>query len=100
MPAIKSYELKKMARSKGVEATTEHLTEAIREKHLAPEDFSIKGLFEALVVNGQGDQVGADVLAECFDPRGPKKSIHILEAAGAVSSTSFSNISGQIFYNK
>jgi len=100
MPAIKSLELRKMARSYGVEKTVVHLSEALREKELTPEDFSIKGLFEALVVNRDGEQVGTDIMAECFDPRGPRKSVHMAEAAGAVSSTSFNNITGQIFYNK
>lgn len=100
MPTINYRDLKRRVELDGLESTSQHLREALDDKHLRPDDFSIKSLYETLVVNGEGQMVGADVLKECFDPRGPQKSASMMEAAGAVSSDQFSNITGQIFFNK
>ena len=98
--SINYRELKRRVDLDGVDRTVAHLTEAIADKHLKADDFSLKALAENLIVNGQGDVVGSDVLKECFDPQGPKKPMALLEAAGAVSTTSFSNLTGQIIYSK
>ena len=101
MPSINHRELHRRVELDGLEKTASHLSEAIESKQLKPEDFSIRSLFENLVTNAQGDVVGLDVLRECFDPRNVNgKNLSLMEAAGAVSSTSFSKITGQIFYNK
>lgn len=101
MPSINHRELHRRVELDGLDKTVGHISEAIEAKQLKPEDFSIRSLFENLVVNGQGDVVGRDVLNECFDPRNVSgKSMSIMEAAGAVSSTAFNKITGQIFYNK
>lgn len=60
--------------------------------HLRPEDFSIASLFESLVKDGAE-------LRRLFDPRlGPTNILH--EAAGAITSSDFSNITGQIVYSR
>lgn len=101
MPSINHRELHRRVELDGLDKTVSHLSEAIETKQLKPEDFSIRSLFENLVTNAQGDVVGLDVLRECFDPRNANgKSMSLMEAAGAVSSTAFSKITGQVFYNK
>lgn len=69
----------------------EHLCEALEEKHLKPEDFSIRELAEATVPNGR----------EWVASMNPGKSgtFQLLEA-GAVSTQHFSNIFGQIVYSR
>lgn len=104
MAGINYRELRSLVEHKGVDGACTHLSEAMSPDagsgRIRPEDFSIRSLFEELVTNGSGSVVGPDVLRECFDMRGPRKNLSILEAAGAVSTTAFSNITGQIFYNK
>ena len=59
------------------------------------EDISIRSLFESFVEDGKQ-------LVEEFDPRYGGEDITLMEAggnSGAVSTTDFSNITGQIFYN-
>jgi hypothetical protein len=59
--------------------------------HLKPQDFSIADLFENLVQDGHE-------LRRLFDPRrGPTNVLH--EAAGAIVSSDFSSITGQIIYS-
>lgn len=80
------------------------ITDALKAKQLRPNDFSIRRLFESLVDDGMqiveswnprnGGQGGVS-LAE-VDAHSPA---HLLEA-GAVMSTAFGNITGQIVYNK
>jgi hypothetical protein len=92
---MNNRELRRMAELDGVQNTAQHLAEAIDGGHLAPSDFSLKGLFQALVTNNDGTIVGNDVLEECCDPAGPRK----LLAEANVDSSAFANISGQITFN-
>lgn len=63
----------------------------LKQGILRPEDFSIADLFENLVENGRE-------LRREFDPRrGPTNILH--EAAGAITSSDFSSITGQIVYS-
>lgn len=58
---------------------------------IKPHEFSIADLFESLVDNGRE-------LRRAFDPRlGPTNILH--EAAGAIVSSDFSSITGQILYS-
>lgn len=69
--------------------------EALRSKQLRPDQFSIRDLFERCVPNGRE-------LAESFNPRyshTQHSSRAWYEAAGAVMSSDFSNITGQIVYS-
>ena len=50
--SIRYRELKRRYELDGPTKTVEHLAESIREKHLKPEDFSIRDLAEALVPDG------------------------------------------------
>lgn len=71
--------------------TCQELREAITAGHIKPEHVSIRGLFESLVPDGRE-------LVSSFDPRTGGSSI-LLEGAGAVNTTAFSNITGQILYS-
>lgn len=81
--------LKRQVELNGPEATAAHLTEALETKELRPEDFSIRELAEAF--NGRE-------WVQQFNPR-HGESMSLLET-GAVKNSSFSNITGQIVYNK
>jgi len=49
---IKYRELKRRYELDGAQKTVDHLSESLREKHLRPEDFSIRDLAETLVPDG------------------------------------------------
>ena len=50
---LKYRELKRRYDLDGAEQTASHLSEALREGHLRPEEFSIRDLAEALVPDGR-----------------------------------------------
>jgi hypothetical protein len=89
---IQTRELRRKAELDGVEATARHLSESIEAGELTPNDFSLRGLFETLVTNRDGTNVGPDVLEECCDPRGPQKTL--AESASTVDTSHFANVSG------
>lgn len=87
---IKNYQ--RLARDfqlDGRKAMTE-VSEALAEGYVKPEDFSIRALAENLVEDGR-EWVGL------MDPR---HGGGYQEAAGAVSTTTFANITGQIAYTR
>ena len=49
---IRYRELRRRYELDGAQKTTEHLSEALKQKHLRPEDFSIRDLAEALIPDG------------------------------------------------
>lgn len=79
------------AKRSGVEGKFwSEISEALEKKELAPNDFSIRGLFESFVEDGRS---AIDAL---MNPNNPSSTS--LEEAN-VMTTDFTNISGQIFYN-
>ena len=68
----------------------EEFSNALSNKEIKPEEFSIADLFESLVEDGRE-------LRRLFDPRLGPSSI-LAEAAGAVTASDFSTITGQILY--
>lgn len=70
-----------------------HLTEGLREKKIRPDDFHIRALFEAIVPEGR------EMLMEYGTGGFGSETRELLEA-GAVVSSQFSNITGQIVYQK
>src|SRR5687767_10577907 len=100
MAAIKYRELKRRYELDGARSTCRHLEQAIGQRHLRAEDFSIRELFEALVCDAHAESCGYAVLKECFDPRGPQNLLTVLEAAHAVDTSTFSSITGQIVFSK
>lgn len=89
MRAIKYRELKRMYDLSGPEKTVKHLSEALSEGHLKPEDFSIRELAEATLGDSRVRQM---------DPRGG--NVALMEAGEGVDVTAFSNITGQIVQSK
>ena len=92
MPTINCRELKRRYDLDGPQKTTAHLSEALRERHLRAEDFSLRDLAESLVPGGHE-------WVRMMDPRSAG-SVHLLEAGDGVDATAFLNISGQVIYSK
>lgn len=90
--AIKYHDLSRMVSTIGVEAACSHLATAMEKKELRPEDFSIRELAETLVPDGRE-------WVRNMDPT-RKSGRFIVSEAGAVHTGLFSNITGQIVYNR
>jgi hypothetical protein len=89
---LKYRELKRRYDLDGAEQTVNHLSEALRDGHLKPEDFSIRDLAEAVVPDGCE-------WVRMLDPRSAG-SVSVLEAGDGVDVTAFLNIAGQVIYSK
>jgi hypothetical protein len=87
--AIKYRELRQMYDKLGRSECVRHLTEALGQGHLKPEDFSIRELAEVTV--------GPERLRQ-MDPR--YGGVELLEAGEAVDVTAFANITGQVIRSK
>ena len=85
--SIRYREIKRRYELDGPDKTTVHLSEALRQGHLRPEDFSIRDLAEALVPDGHE-------WVHLLDPRSAG-SVNVLEAGEAVDVTTFLNITSQ-----
>lgn len=85
---INEKELEQSVRTLGAEATVKNLTESLRKGDLKPSDFSLRALFEALVPNGH--EIAKDM------EQGKRMNENM---ASVVAASTFSNITGQIFYN-
>lgn len=83
-------ELKRRYELDGPQRTITHLSEALQERHLRAEDFSLRDLAEALVPAGRE-------WVRSLDPR--SGGVMLLEADG-VDVTAFLNITGQVIYNR
>lgn len=94
MRAIKYKALKHLYESMGAPAAERHLTEALQEGQLRPEDFSIYELAKATL--------GHEFIDLCSPSSGPNDGVtRMMEAAGdGVDVTAFRNITGQIVYSK
>ena len=85
-------ELKRRYELDGPTQTVEHLSESLRQKHLKPEDFSLRELAEALIPDGGR-------WLQMLDPRS-SGSVSVLEASEGVDVTAFLNVTGQVIYSK
>ncbi len=88
---INYRELRRRYELDGPQHTVAHLSEALAEGHLRPDDFSLRDLAEALVPDGRE-------WVRLFDPRGGGTSL--VEASEAVDVTAFRNITGQVISAK
>jgi len=89
MRAIKYRELRRMYDKLGRDECVRHLTEALAERELKPEDFSLRELAEVTL---GGERVRQ------MDPRTGEAGL--LEAGEGVDVTAFSNITGQVVQSK
>ena len=85
-------ELKRRYQLEGAEQTVKHLSEALHEKHLRPEDFSIRDLAEALVPDGSE-------WVRQLDPRSAG-GVSLMESGDGVDVTAFQNIASQVIQAK
>jgi hypothetical protein len=92
MTAIKYRELKRRYELDGPAQVTKHLTEALRDGQLKPEDFSLRDLAEGLVPGGHE-------WVRSLDPRSGGGT-SLLEAGDGVDVTAFLNVTGQVIYSK
>jgi hypothetical protein len=88
---IKYRELKRRFDLDGARNTVAHLREALSQRQLAPEDFSLRDLAEALIPDGHQ-------VVRSLDPRGG--DVALAEAFDGVDATAFLNITGQLIYSK
>lgn len=79
--------------SSGALAVCQDLTEALEQKHLKPDNFSIRDLAECLIEDGRE-------WLDWIDHRKKGGGATLLEAGGAVDTSAFANITGQIVYNR
>lgn len=89
---VKVLELKRMYESMGPVETCERLGQALTEGHLRPDDFSIRDLFVGLIEGGD------ELLRQIS--YGKSGGFRLQEAAQGVDTSAFSNITGQIIFNK
>ncbi|MHB8901819.1 MAG: phage major capsid protein [Thermoguttaceae bacterium] len=92
MPTILYRELRRRYDLDGPFKTVEHLSEALAQGHLRPEDFSLRDLAEGLIPDGHH-------WLRMLDPRNTR-SLALAEAADGVDVTAFLNITGQVIYSK
>jgi hypothetical protein len=90
--SINYRELKRRYELDGADRTVRHLTEALAERDLRPEDFSIRDLAEALVPDGRQ-------WVRLLDPRAGGGA-SVLESTDGVDVTTFLNVTGQVVYSK
>lgn len=90
--SIKYRELKRRYELDGAQKTVDHLSEALQEKHLRPEDFSIRDLAETLVPDGHQ-------WVRLLDPRATG-GVNVMEGGDGVDVTAFLNVTGQVIYSK
>jgi hypothetical protein len=91
MPALNYRQLKRFY-DLDPRRTCAELLEGLGAGHLRVQELSLRGLFEALVEDGRE-------LVRLLDPR-QSGGTSLVEAAGAVDTAAFSNITGQIVYSK
>jgi hypothetical protein len=89
---INCRELRHRYELDGAEKTISHLSEALGQGHLRPEEFSIRDLAEGLIPDGHQ-------WVRMLDPR-QAGGVHLLEAGDGVDVTAFLNITGQVIYKQ
>ncbi|TWT96771.1 hypothetical protein Pla108_25450 [Botrimarina colliarenosi] len=92
MRLLNYRELRRRYELDGPSKTVEHLSEALEEKSLRPEDFSIRDLAEALIPDGRE-------WVRTLDPRSGGVS-PVLEASEGIDASAFQNIAAQVVHAK
>ena len=90
--SLNYQELKRRFDLDGAEKTSRHLCEALTKRELAPEDFSIRDLAEALVPDGRQ-------WVRMLDPRAGG-GVSVQESTDGVDVTAFLSVAGQVVYSK
>ncbi|HVU87344.1 MAG TPA: hypothetical protein VHD36_08480 [Pirellulales bacterium] len=90
--SIDYRDLKRQYELEGPRRTVAALSEALRERKMRADDFSLRDLAEAVVPDGRE-------WVRTLDPRS-SSGVHLLEAGDGVDVTAFLNITGQVIYSK
>lgn len=92
---ISLQEMKRLVatRGYGAQGVVAHLSEALEAGEIKPEDLSIRELFVGLHESGEE-------LLRSIDPTRKSGGIALTEAAGSVDTSAFTNLTGQIVYNR
>jgi hypothetical protein len=94
-------ELGKLYKAHGAAQATAMLQECLHTKdpqsRLDPSTYSLREAFQWLCFDRQGDPVGREGLEQMNPAR---NGLNLLESGGAVESSAFANITGQIVYSK
>jgi hypothetical protein len=88
--SLKYRELKRLYEVAGPEQTVHALGDALKKGELQPEEFSIRELAEVTLGSSW---------VKTLDPRGGG-GVNLMEAGDGVDVTAFSNITGQVIYNR
>lgn len=88
MRALNYRELRRRYELDGPTRTAKHLTEALEQRDLRPEDFSLRDLAEALIPDGRE-------WVRTLDPRSGEGT-PLLEGGEGIDATAFQNVTGQI----
>ena len=91
--AVNYRELKRLYETMGSKEVCRYLRDSLANDHLRPEDFSLRDLAEATIPDGRE-------FVRLLDPRSKAGGIDLMEAADAVDTATFSNITGQIVFSK
>jgi hypothetical protein len=92
MRALNYRELRRRYELEGAAKTVQHLSEALEEKTLRPEDFSLRDLAEALVPDGRE-------WVRMLDPRSGGVA-PVLESSEGVDATAFQHVAAQVVHAK
>jgi hypothetical protein len=92
MRALNYRELRRRYELEGAAKTVQHLSEALEEKTLRPEDFSLRDLAEALVPDGRE-------WVRMLDPRSGGVA-PVLESSDGVDATAFQHVAAQVVHAK
>ena len=92
MRALNYRELRRRYELDGPAKTVQHLHEALDEKSLRPEDFSLRDLAEALIPDGRE-------WVRTLDPRSGGVT-PLLESGDGVDATAFQNVAAQVVHAK
>ncbi len=97
--SLKYKELSRRVLMEGIGPTVDHLKLALADGDLNPRDFNIRDLAESLVFTRDGSPCGREWVNNVCNPH-KGGGVVLLEADGAVDSTAFSNITGQIVFSE
>lgn len=92
MPLLNYRELRRRYELDGPNKTVQHLSEALAEKSLRPEDFSLRDLAEALIPDGRE-------WVRTLDPRSGGVT-PLLESGEGVDATAFQNVTAEVIHAK
>ena len=92
MRALNYRELRRRYELEGAAKTVQHLSEALEEKTLRPEDFSLRDLAEALIPEGRE-------WVRMLDPRSGGVA-PVLESSEGVDATAFQHVAAQVVHAK